>query len=180
MTIKEISKETFSHKRLWFTNYINKNMYSGSVIDQNTTLIINRDQILVESFNQFATTGDLDLKKGMQIFFIDEVAQDTGGVYREWYTNLFSEIFSEEQQFFKQIINKKYGRQTYFFADSLPIHHELEYQEYYSFIGKILAKAIFDKIILQIDLNLIILKKILDLPICLNDIKFLDYQVSNI
>jgi len=114
----------------------------------------------------------------MQIFFIDEVAQDTGGVYREWYTNIFAEIFSKDENFFEQVNNKKYGKTSYFFADKLPTNHSSDYLEYYSFIGKILAKAIFDKIVLKIDLNYIILKKILALPIELKDLKFLDIQVS--
>ena len=145
-------------------------------MDVNTTLIINRNNILQDSYNQFQTTIDLDLTKAMQIFFIDEVAQDTGGVYREWYTNIFNEIFSEDQRFFK-LVKNKYGKTSYFFSDELPKYHDLEYQDYYMFIGKILSKALFDKIILQIDLNIIILKRLLDIKIELEDLKYLDLQV---
>ena len=44
----------------------------------------------------------------MRIHFIDETAFDIGGVYREWYSCLFKEIFKEEK-----IEKYKYIRKVY-------------------------------------------------------------------
>lgn len=176
LDIKQIKQKDFCQKRLWFINYINKNIYDKSLENQNTTLIVSRERILDDSYNQFQTTFDLDLKKAMQIFFIDEVAQDTGGVYREWYTNIIKEIFSYERLFFS-LNRNKYGKTSYYICDKVSKQHIDDNEKYYEFIGKIIAKAIFDKIILEVDLNIVLLKQILDLPITLEDIKFLDSEV---
>lgn len=49
---------------------------------------------------------------------------------------------------------------------------------YYNFVGKILGKGFYDKNLLKVNLNRIILKQILGQVIVLEDIKYLDYQVS--
>lgn len=179
MSVQEVEnyKELFT-KRIWFTNYLNKKIYDRNLYNQNTTLIIRRDHILIDSFNQFITTKDLDLRRAMQIFFVDEVAQDTGGVYREWYTNIFNEIFSEEQNFFKKVENKKFGKTSYFLSENSPLIHKDKSSMFYELIGQLIAKAILDKILLPNDLNLVLLKHILDIPITLDDIKYLSYDVS--
>jgi len=168
----------FWQKRLWFLNYINKNVYDKS--SDNTTLVVSRNNILEESFNQFMTTHDLDLKKSMQIFFVDEVAIDIGGVYREWYSSLFESIFSEKNGFFFQIMESDKGKQTYFIPienvkdDKINKHEVLLY---YEFIGKIMGKAMFDKITIKGNFNLILIKFIMDQKIVLEDLAFFDISV---
>lgn len=48
--------------------------------------MINRKNIVQESYDAFQSMGDLDLHKELQIYFVDEKAQDAGGVEREWIT----------------------------------------------------------------------------------------------
>lgn len=174
MTEDQISEEKYWKKRLWFLRFINKNIYDKS--SDNTTLVVSRENILEESFNQFMTTYELDLKKAMHIFFVDEVAHDVGGVYREWYTNLFDIIFSSKQGFFYQV-DSEHSKNSYFIPSILPRIHSTDNVEYYEFIGKVLGKAIFDKITIKANFNIILIKQILNIPITLEDIKFLDTGV---
>ena len=46
------------------------------------------------------TSTELDFNINIQIFFIEEVVHDAGGVEREWYSSIFKEIFSENNKFF--------------------------------------------------------------------------------
>jgi hypothetical protein len=165
-------------KRLWFLQYIYKHIYDKS--GTNTTLVVSRENILEESFNQFMTTLELDLKKAMQIFFVDEVAHDVGGVYREWYTNLFDMIFSSNQGFFYQISSQEYGKNTYFIPPTLPHKHANEYLDYYEFIGKVLGKAIFDKITIKTNFSIVLIKLLQKQKLDLEDVKFIDIGVKNI
>lgn len=52
--------------------------------------------MLRDSFEQFRTTDDFDLHKEIKIHYIDEVAQDAGGIMREWITELTKDLFSEK------------------------------------------------------------------------------------
>jgi hypothetical protein len=117
------------------------------------------------------------LKKSVQIHFIDEVAQDVGGVFREWYTSLFNEIFSSKYNIFTEIQNK-YGPTSMFIPTSQAKNLSEDSLLYYNFIGKILGKGLYDKNLLKINLNRILLKQFLGLSIELEDVKYLDYQVS--
>jgi hypothetical protein len=165
--------EKYWKKRLWFLHYVNKKMYDRT--EDNTTLVVSRENILEESFNQFMTTQELDLRKAMHIYFVDEVAQDVGGVYREWYSALFETIFSKSNNFFYQV-SSKYSQNTYF----IPVEKSSKDNQlpYYEFIGKVIAKALFDKITLKMNLNPVMLKLLLNHKLVLDDLKYLDESVS--
>lgn len=165
----------FWQKRVWYNYYINRNVYDKS--GDYVTLVISRDNILEESYNQFSSSEEIDLKKSVQIHFIDEVAQDVGGVFREWYSCLFKEIFSEKYHLFYEI-QKAYGPNSMFIPVGKPRNLSESGISYYSFIGKILGKGLYDKNILKVNLNRILLKHLLQQTIVLEDIRYLDTQVS--
>ena len=68
----------------------------GETID----LLIRREHLFEDSYNQFRTTSDLDFKREVRINFEDEPAQDIGGVMRDWFSTLMKEIFREDKKFF--------------------------------------------------------------------------------
>ena len=170
-----IKTSKYWKKRLWLSNYIRKNINDCSY--EYITLFINRQNILEDSFFQFQTTMDLDLKKELKIFFVDEVAQDVGGVYREWYSNLIDSIFSPEEGLFLENNNKNFGQNSFFIPTYKEFLRKEEFVEYYEFLGKIIAKAILDRMTMKINLNRILIKHILNMPIQLEDIRYLDYEV---
>ena len=86
------SNEIFYIKRIWLMQYLYKNY--GHQKKNNPVLIINRENILEDSFHKILTTKEFNLSRPISIFFVDEVASDEGGVYREWYSCLFKAIFS--------------------------------------------------------------------------------------
>jgi len=171
----EVSKDKYYIKRIWMLRYINKNIYNRN--SSNTTLVVSRDNILEESFNQFMTTFELDLRQAMQIFFVDEIAHDVGGVYREWYSCLFDSIFSQEEGFFYRVDEKSIGKNSYYIPTLKPKIRRENYKEYYEFIGKVVAKAIFDKITIKTNFNLILFKIILRKNLQVEDLKFIDSGV---
>ena len=65
------------------------------------TLVIDRQHLFRDSFEQFRTTDDFDLHKEIKIFYVDEVAQDAGGIIREWVTELCKILFGESLGLFK-------------------------------------------------------------------------------
>ena len=182
-TLNEIKEKKFYIKRIWFNNYINSNIYDNS--NDNIPLVISRNNILIESFNQFMTTKELNLHTNLQIHFIDEIAYDIGGVYREWYYCLFKEIFNTNNNFFTLITTSTYNNantNTYYIPISNPLLNITEHLLYYKFIGKIIGKALFDKITMGINLNRIILKHLMGYALNefnLDDLKYYDISIYN-
>lgn len=172
LSIDEISKSKYYYKkRLWLYHYIHNSLLEKN--KDNPLLVVSRENILEESFNQFMTTKDLNLKTSIQIHFIDEVAHDAGGVYREWYSCLFKEFFNEKNKLFILNPNECLFKGTYL------IHlktREVNMQMY-NFFGKLISKAIIDKTNINENINTIIVKSIHKKPITLEDMKFYDIDI---
>ena len=164
--------EPFYIKRLWLMQYLFKN-YGLQKID-NPVLIINRANILEDSYKQFTTTKEFNLSRPIKIFFIDEVASDEGGVYRDWLTCLFKSIFSKEKKLFRENNNNCLIKNTYLFY---PKFKGIKL-EYFEFIGKLYTKALVDMMnIGNYNFNLVIVKQILKKPINLDDMKYYDLDL---
>ena len=130
LSFEEISNcDCFYKKRIYFFFYIKNNIINENFKNENPILIINRKNILEESFNQFITTKELNLKEPIKIHFVDEVAHDAGGVYREWYTSLYKEFFSEKNKFFIENNNNCIIKGTYLIY---PKYKNMNY-DYYEF-----------------------------------------------
>ena len=162
------SNEIFYIKRLWLMQYLYKNF--GIKTNENPTLIINRNNILKDSFRQFKTTKEFNLRRPIKIFFVDEVASDEGGVYRDWYSCLFKAILNKENKLFIQNTNKCLNKYTYLFYPKYPgINFE-----YFEFIGKLITKGFVDMMNINFKLNLVLSKQLLQKHIDLEDIQYYD------
>jgi hypothetical protein len=156
MTINEIKNENkFHKKRIWLQKKINSFLLDNT--KNNHPLVISRKNILKETFNQFNTNSDLNFYRKLPIYFVDESAYDDGGVEREWYSVLFKEIFSEKNNFFREIKEKSEAKGSYFISNANEGNIEKNRELYFSFIGRLFAKAILDKILIPYELNPIIL-----------------------
>lgn len=83
-TITTRSTLCLEEKKLWLKKYLDEQRVP--FVDDRDVLVINRKNLFQESFDAFQTMKELDLHKELQIYFIDEKAQDAGGVEREWIT----------------------------------------------------------------------------------------------
>lgn len=87
----------------------------------------------------------------MKIFFIDEDAQDAGGVIKEWINILVDKIFSEEMGLFEA----KVEDETFYV-----IKPNADLDKLY-FAGQIVGKALEDNITIQALLSNLLLKELL-------------------
>ena len=189
MSINEIKIEKiFYKKRIWLRKKINSFILDNS--KNNSPLVISRKNVFEETYNQFITSTELDLHRNLQIYFIEEVAHDAGGVEREWYSTIFKEIFSEANNFFYEIKQKSDAQNTYFISNNINEKYLNKKGMYYSFIGVLFAKALLDKILIPYKLNPIILKYFIyfndsnasENPLniyTIDDIKYYDNEIFN-
>ncbi len=176
LSIEEISNCDYLYKkRIFLFNYIKNYIINVNNKNQNPLLVINRSNILEESFNQFMTTKELNVIEPIQIHFVDEVGHDAGGVFREWYSALYREFFNEKNKLFIENDNNSIIKGTYLIY---PKYNEMNL-DYYEFFGKLGAKALIDNVYIPEILNRIVIKYLLGQNIELFDIQFFDIDIYN-
>ena len=176
LSIEEITNcDNLYKKRIFLFNYIKNYIINVNNKNQNPLLVINRNNILEESFNQFMTTKELNLIEPIQIHFVDEVGHDAGGVFREWYSALYREFFNEKNKFFIENNNNSIIKGTYLIY---PKYKDMNL-DYYEFFGKLGAKALIDNVYISEILNRTVIKYLLGQKIELFDIQFFDIDLYN-
>ena len=161
-------------KRIWLHFYIVTHLLHKRD-KENPLIIIHRNNILEESYNQFMTTTDLNLLEPLQVHFVDEVAHDEGGVYREWYACLFKEFFNEKNNLFCENPFKSSYNGTFI----INLKYDKKKLGYFQFFGKLMVKAIVDNVYMNEHLNLTVIKNLLNKKIELEEMKFYDLSVYN-
>ena len=132
-------------------------------------LNLTRNNLLKESMAQIK---NVNLKKELKINFKGEVSYDAGGIMREWFTTIFQTLEADKLKLF--IISDS---NEFSYIINPFLSHNKENLEYFAFIGKLIAKALFDNITVNICFNKLIYKMILQEEINFNDLLFIDYTL---
>ena len=129
-------------------------------------LDLNRNKLLIESMAQIKK---VDLHKELKINFLGEVSNDAGGIMREWFTTIFQTLEGEKLKLFLKSDTNEFS----YIINPFLSHNE-ENLEYFAFIGKLIVKALFDNITVNICFNKLIYKMILQEEIIFKDLLFID------
>ena len=132
-------------------------------------LNLTRNNLLKESMAQIK---NINLKKELKINFKGEVSYDAGGIMRERFTTVFQTLEADKLKLF--IISDS---NEFSYIINPFLSHNKENLEYFAFIGKLIAKALFDNITVNICFNKLIYKMILQEEINFNDLLFIDYTL---
>ena len=130
------------------------------------TMEINRNNILKESIEKIEK---VNLYKELKIVFPGEEGLDAGGLFREWFNICFKAL---EGDHLKLLIASDSNEFSYNINPMLK--HSKENFSYFYFIGKLIGKALFDNITINICFNKLIYKMILKEDITLDDLLFID------
>ena len=126
---------------------------------------INRENILEESMNQFE---NINPYKELKIDFKGEVSEDAGGLIREWLTVLFDILLEKCNLFEKSDTNEI----SYIIKKNINITNKSKSK--FTFIGKLLAKALLENLTVNCCFNKIIFQILLNEIITLDDLVFID------
>ncbi|EKE40171.1 hypothetical protein ENUP19_0006G0012 [Entamoeba nuttalli] len=127
----------------------------------NLNIQVRRDHVLEDSLNQLVEANIVDLKKPLKVKFIGEEGLDHGGVSKEWFQLVTREIFSPNNTMF--VYNDK-TRICWFNAGSQQLND-------YKLIGTLFGLAIYNGIILDAKLPIVVYKKILGINLQMKDLE---------
>ena len=132
-------------------------------------ITINRDKIIESSIDELSKAN---IYREIKVRFKGEEDGDAGGMMREWLTLLFQEMQKSENKLFTKADTADF---------SLKVYHNKNIDkkkiEIFNFIGKIFALALLDELTINSCFNNYIYKIILDEPVQIEDMVFIDTEV---
>lgn len=100
---------------------------------------VRRDNVFEDSFRELHRRTPEEWKNRFYIVFEGEEGQDAGGLLREWYVIISKEIFNPMYALFKTSPGDKVTYMIYEQSQTNPNH-----LDYFKFVGRVIAKAIYD------------------------------------
>ena len=130
---------------------------------------INRDKLIESSIQELSK---VNLYREIKVKFKGEEEGDAGGIMREWLTSLFKEFQKPENKLFTKADTKDY---------SIKVYNDKNYSKnklkIFEFIGKIFVLALLNDLTINSCFNIYIYKIILDEPVELEELFFIDSEI---
>ncbi|KAF9044018.1 hypothetical protein BJ165DRAFT_1479003 [Panaeolus papilionaceus] len=138
-------------------------------------IMIRRDRVAQDGFDKLQ---DVDLKRSVEIGFVDtfgeeEAGIDGGGVFKEFFTSLCKEVFDTDRGLW--LANKK----NELYPNPHAYATEPHSLNWYRFIGRILGKALYEGILVDVAFASFFISKLLDKQSFLDDLASLDPELYN-
>ncbi|XWS11367.1 hypothetical protein CRYUN_Cryun38cG0078100 [Craigia yunnanensis] len=129
---------------------------------------VRRAYVLEDSYNQLRMRPTQDLKGRLNVHFQGEEGIDAGGLTREWYQLLSRVIFDKGALLFTTV-----GNNATFQPNPNSVY-QTEHLSYFKFVGRVVAKALFDAQLLDVYFTRSFYKHILGVKVTYHDIEAVD------
>ncbi|XWS09652.1 hypothetical protein CRYUN_Cryun39dG0007800 [Craigia yunnanensis] len=129
---------------------------------------VRRAYVLEDSYNQLRMRPTQDLKGRLNVHFQGEEGIDAGGLTREWYQLLSRVIFDKGALLFTTV-----GNNATFQPNPNSVY-QTEHLSYFKFVGRVIAKALFDGQLLDVYFTRSFYKHILGVKVTYHDIEVVD------
>ncbi|XP_021641769.2 E3 ubiquitin-protein ligase UPL1 isoform X2 [Hevea brasiliensis] len=156
----------FDNKRAYFRSRIrqqHEQQLSGPL-----RISVRRAYVLEDSYNQLRMRPNQDLKGRLNVQFQGEEGIDAGGLTREWYQLLSRVIFDKGALLFTTV-----GNNATFQPNPNSVY-QTEHLSYFKFVGRVVAKALFDGQLLDVYFTRSFYKHILGVKVTYHDIEAVD------
>lgn len=158
----------FDVKRRYFRHELERLDHNSRRDD--ITVHIRRDNIFEDSYRELNRRPSEEWKNRFYIVFENEEGQDAGGLLREWYTIISREIFNPNYALF---CTSPGDRVTYMINSSS--HFNSNHLSYFKFVGRVIAKAVYDNKLLDCYFTRSFYKHILGKLVKYTDMESEDY-----
>ncbi|KAJ4829060.1 E3 ubiquitin- protein ligase upl1 [Turnera subulata] len=156
----------FDNKRAYFRSRIRQQH------EQHLTgplrISVRRAYVLEDSYNQLRMRPTQDLKGRLNVQFQGEEGIDAGGLTREWYQLLSRVIFDKGALLFTTV-----GNNATFQPNPNSVY-QTEHLSYFKFVGRVVAKALYDGQLLDVYFTRSFYKHILGVKVTYHDIEAVD------
>ncbi|XP_068637077.1 E3 ubiquitin-protein ligase UPL1-like isoform X2 [Aristolochia californica] len=129
---------------------------------------VRRAYVLEDSYNQLRMRPSQDLKGRLTVQFQGEEGIDAGGLTREWYQLMSRVIFDKGALLFTTV-----GNNATFQPNPNSVY-QTEHLSYFKFVGRVVAKALFDGQLLDVYFTRSFYKHILGVKVTYHDIEAVD------
>merc|ERR1712142_700595 len=159
----------FDIKRRYFRTELER--LDEGIRREDLAVHVRRDAVFEESFRELHRKSAEEWKNRFYIVFEGEEGQDAGGLLREWYVIISREIFNPNYALFK---SSPGDRVTYTINDFS--HINSNHLCYFKFVGRVIAKAIYDNKLLECYFTRSFYKHILAKDVRHQDMESEDYE----
>merc|ERR1712013_794506 len=159
----------FDIKRRYFRTELER--LDEGIRREDLAVHVRRDAVFEESFRELHRRSAEEWKNRFYIVFEGEEGQDAGGLLREWYVIISREIFNPNYALFK---SSPGDRVTYTINDFS--HINSNHLCYFKFVGRVIAKAIYDNKLLECYFTRSFYKHILAKLVKHQDMESEDYE----
>ena len=132
----------FDVKRRYFRQELER--LDDGVRREDLAVHVRREHVFEDSFRELYRRSPDEWKNRFYIVFEGEEGQDAGGLLREWYTIISREIFNPMYALFT---TSPGDRVTYMINPAS--HCNSNHLQYFKFVGRVIAKAIYDNKLLE-------------------------------
>lgn len=156
----------FDNKRAYFRSRIRQQ--HDQHLSGPLRISVRRAYVLEDSYNQLRMRPNQDLKGRLNVQFQGEEGIDAGGLTREWYQLLSRVIFDKGALLFTTV-----GNNATFQPNPNSVF-QTEHLSYFKFVGRVVAKALFDGQLLDVYFTRSFYKHILGVKVTYHDIEAVD------
>ena len=143
----------------------------GGVRREDMVMHVRRDNVFEDSYRELHRRSSEEMKNRLYVVFEGEDGQDAGGLLREWYLIMSREMFNPNYALFKTTP----GDRVTYMPNRLSYCNS-NHLSYFKFIGRIIAKAIYDNKLLECYFSRSFYKHILGKPVHYTDMEAEDYS----
>ena len=161
---KDKENKLFDDKIKDLKSYIESKKSKGSTY----CLSVNRENLLNDVLDK---VEGINLFQDWKIDFIGEISYDVGGILREFFSNIFKVLESENLRLFVKSDTKEFS----YILNPFLLHNAENYR-YLKLVGILMAKALMQNVTINICLNKLIYKMILQESIEFDDLAFIDTE----
>merc|ERR1719336_387743 len=158
----------FDIKRRYFRTELER--LDEGIRREDLAVHVRRDAVFEDSFRELHRRSAEEWKNRFYIVFEGEEGQDAGGLLREWYVIISREIFNPNYALFKTSTGDRVTYTIYEQSQTNPNH-----LDYFKFVGRVIAKAIYDNKLLECYFSRSFYKHILAKAVKYTDMESEDY-----
>ncbi|KAL1492672.1 hypothetical protein ABEB36_010896 [Hypothenemus hampei] len=159
----------FDIKRRYFRTELER--MDHGIRREETAVHVKRSNVFEDSFRELFRRAPEEWKNRFYIVFEEEEGQDAGGLLREWYVIISRDIFNPMYALFTVSPG---DRVTYMINSAS--HYNSNHLCYYKFVGRVIAKAIYDNKLLECYFTRSFYKHILGIRVKYTDMESEDYS----